>query len=194
MGDRKAINLGSSLDQRAAVLTLRRDTDGNYAWKVSGMRYANVELDTRSNLFSSVGIGARGATIIIRPDRTLTLHNAMRWMGQFLFLTSIIPSQRRDRLEVKSALCTPVECVANAQNKGKEGPAFPGILTEKYVGHAQLDPNAVVTTDYVLVTPKVITLAPGSWVICAGAYYRVLVPHELDEFKNEYEIRRKEDC
>lgn len=194
MSERKYINLGSALDQKVEALTLHRDTGGNYAWKVIGTRHANVEQDARNNLFSSVGIGARGATVTIRPDRTLTLHHALRWRGQHLFLTSIIPSQWRDRLEVKTALCAPVECVANAQNKGEEGPKFPGILTEKYVGHAQLDPHAVVTTDYVLVTPKVITLAPGTWVICAGKYYRVLVPHELDEFKNEYEVRRKEDC
>ena len=194
MSERKYINLGSSLDQRVEVLVLHQDKAGIFDWSPAGMRYANVEQDTRNNLFSSVGIGARGATVTIRPDRTLTLHHALRWRGQHLFLTSIIPSQRRDRLEVKTALCTPVECVANAQNKGEEGPKFPGILTEKYVGHAQLDPHAVVTTDYVLVTPKMITLAPGSWVICAGVYYRVLVPHELDEFKNEYEVRRKEDC
>ena len=50
------------------------------------------------------------------------------------------------------------------------------------------------TTDYALVTPKSVTLAPDIWTICGGAYYRVLIPHELDEVKNEYQIRRKEDC
>lgn len=194
MSERKTVNLGSALDQRVEVLELRRDVAGNYGWNAIGSRYAAVEPDAKKNIFSDVGIGARGATVTIRPDRTLTLFHAMRWNGTFLFLTSIIPSRRRDRLEVKTALCKPVECVANAQNKGSEGPKFPGILTGKYVGHSQLDPHAVVTTDYVLVTPKVITLAPGSWVICAGKYYRVLVPHELDEFKHEYEVRRKEDC
>lgn len=194
MGDRKTINLGSSLDQRVEALELRRDESGNYAWKSIGARYAAVEMDARKNLFSSVGIGTRGATVTLRPCPDLTLHHALRWRDQHLFLTSIIPSPTRDRVEVKTALCTPVECVANAQNKGGEGPTFPGILTEKYVGHDQEDPHAVVTTDYVLVVPKAITLAPGSWVICAGKYYRVLVPHELDEFKNEYEVRRKEDC
>ena len=194
MSDRKYINLGSSLDQRVEVLNLHRDNVGNYEWKSIGTRYANVTQDSRNNLFSSVGIGARGATVTIRPDRTLTLYHALRWRGQHLFLTSIIPSPTRDRVEVKTALCTPVECVANAQNKGEEGPKFPGILTEKYVGHAQLDPHAVVTTDYVLVTPKAVSLEPGAWVICSGKYFRVMVPHELDEFKNEYEIRRKEDC
>ena len=194
MADRKAINFGSSLDQKVEVIELRRDSEGNYAWQEIGTRYAAVVQDTKYNLFSSVGIGTRGATVTIRPTQTLTLHHALRWRGQHLFLTSIIPSQARDRVEVKTALCRPVECIANAQNKNEEGPRFPGILTEKYVGHAQLDPHAVVTTDYVLVTPKAVTLESGSWIICAGKYYRVLVPHELDEFKNEYEIRRKEDC
>lgn len=188
-------HLSSALTEKVEVLKLVQDADAeNYVWAKSRCLYASIEMDTRGNIFSDVGIGARGGTVVLQPCRELTLHNALRWRGQHLFLTSIIPSQRRDRLEVKTALCTPVECVANAQNKGEEGPKFPGILTEKYVGHAQLDPHAVVTTDYVLVTPKVINLAPGSWIICAGKYYRILVPHELDEFKNEYEVRRKEDC
>ena len=42
--------------------------------------------------------------------------------------------------------------------------------------------------------PKAVTLAPGSWVTVDGAYYRVLEPHTLDEWKNEFEVRRREDC
>ena len=71
---------------------------------------------------------------------------------------------------------------------------FPGVLTEKYVRHEEPDLHAEVTADYVLVTPKVISLAPGSWVTVGEAFYRVRVPHLLDPYKNEFEIRRREDC
>lgn len=116
----------------------------------------------------------------------------LRWREQHLYVTSAVPREW-GFIDVNAAAVTLSACQKDA-NRTPMGATFPGVLTEKYVGHEQLDPLAVVTTDYVLVTPKVITLAPGSWVICGGEYYRVLVPHELDEFQNEYEIRRKEDC
>ena len=94
---------------------------------------------------------------------------------------------------VKAALCGPVDCIQDADME-TQGCRFPGILTEKYVGHEQLDPHAEVTGDLVLVTPKAVALKPGSWVIVGDRYFLVRVPHELDPFKNEYEVRRKEDC
>lgn len=45
--------------------------------------------------------------------------------------------------------------------------------------------------ELVLVVPKAIRLEPGRLVECLGAVWEVLVPHELDEFKNEYEIGRR---
>lgn len=45
----------------------------------------------------------------------------------------------------------------------------------------------------VLVVPKAITLEPGRLVKARGALWEVLVPHELDEYKNEYEIGRTVD-
>ena len=45
----------------------------------------------------------------------------------------------------------------------------------------------------VLVTPKPITLRPGSLVEVRGAAWEVLVAHELDRYKNEYEIGRRVD-
>ena len=45
----------------------------------------------------------------------------------------------------------------------------------------------------VLVVPKAIVLEPGKLVSVRGALWEVLVPHELDEYKNEYEIGRTVD-
>lgn len=182
---------GSNLNQVIQVLELRRDGDV-YAWEKARRTWAAAEADIRSNLFSSVGVGARGVTFTIRKSRALTLHNAFRWRGRFCFLTSIVDGDPGFRV-VRAALCEPSECQKDA-DKDPAGCRFPGILTEKYVGHEQLDPHAEVTGDFVLVTPKEVFLKPGSWITVGGAYFLVRVPHELDPFKNEYEIRRKEDC
>lgn len=185
-------NLSSMLNQKVEVLRLGK-SDGGFSWILDHRRWAAVEPDVGRNIFSLEGVGSRGVTVTVRSAPSLTRHQALRWNGKFLLPTSIVQGPDRDRMVVRAALCTPVECQKDAHLEAA-GIKFPGVLTEKYIGHEQLDPLAVVTRDYVLVVPKPVTLSPGSWVICAGEYYRVLVPHELDEYKNEYEIRRKEDC
>lgn len=181
---------GSSLNQAVQVLKLRRD--GNvFAWEVSRNTWAAAEQDARSNLFSSAGTGARGVTFTLRRSRALTLHNAFRWRGQFCFLTAIGDGDPGFQV-VKAALCEPVDC-QNDTHLTPPGFRFPGILTEKYVGHEQRDPHVEITGDFVLVTPKEIALEPGYWITVSGVYFEVLLPHELDPYKNEYEIRRKVD-
>ena len=182
---------GSNLNQAIQVLELKK-TEDVYTWEKARGTWAAAEQDTRNNLFSSVGVGARGVTFTIRKSRTLTLHNAFRWRGQFCFLTSIVDGAPGFQV-VKAALCGPVDCVKDADLE-TQGCRFPGVLTEKYVGHEQLDPHAEVTGDLVLVTPKVVALKPDSWVLIGDRHFLVRVPHELDPYKNEYEIRRTEDC
>ena len=74
---------------------------------------------------------------------------------------------------------------------GDQDMSFPGILTEKYLAHRQEWPMSVNDMELVLVVSKIIQLRPGRLVECLGASWEVLVPHELDEFKNEYEIGRR---
>jgi len=198
---------GSDLKERIQVQCLLHYPEADaFAWEVSRNIWAAAEQDARSNLFSSAGTGARGVTFTLRrnPELTivnsflwrgrfcLTLHNAFRWRGQFCFLTAIEDGEPGFQV-VKAALREPLVCVQDADME-PVGCTFPGILTEKYAGHQQLEPHAEVTGDFVLVTPKMITLAPGSWVTVGGAYYLGRVPHELEPCRNEYEIRRKEDC
>jgi len=184
---------GSSLKGRLQVLRLDYDADSNtYAWVEDRRIWVAAEQDTKANLFSSVGVGARGVTFTIRRSPALTLHNAFRWRGQHCFLTSIIDGEPGFQA-VKAALCEPAECRQD-MDKSPPGCSFPGVLTEKYVGHEQMNPHAEVMGDFVLVVPKPVVLKPGSWVTVDGAYFLVRVPHELDPYKNEYEIRRKEDC
>ena len=96
-------------------------------------------------------------------------------------------------VEVKAALWETVACQKDV-DLDPAGYKFPGVLTEKYLGHTQERPQTSTTVTYVLVTPKAIELAPGSLVDAGGKNYEVQVCHTLDAWKNEYEIQRKEDC
>nr|WP_325295345.1 hypothetical protein [uncultured Oscillibacter sp.] len=184
---------GSDLKERVQVQSLLYYPEANvYAWEVKRSTWAAAEQDTRKNLFSSVGIGARGVTFTLRRNPELTIVHSFLWRGQFCFLTSIVDGDPGFQV-VQAALCDLVDCIKDADME-TQGCRFPGILTEKYVGHEQLDPHAEVTGDLVLVTPKVVSLKPDSWVLIGDRHFLVRIPHELDRYKNEYEIRRTEDC
>ena len=68
-------HLSSALRDKIEILTLIQDDEtGNMAWAPSRKRWGSVEIDRQRNLFSIAGVGSQGATIIIRPDPLLTLH------------------------------------------------------------------------------------------------------------------------
>lgn len=196
------------LDQRLEVLELRETEPGVWSWETVRKTWGQVELDAgqRKNLFSSVGIGARNASLVLRRQG-LTLHNALRWQGQHLSLTSIVP-QGRGHLTVSGALTAPVQCEAqywhtekgqgNRPERVDDPPiTFPGILTEKYVRYQQEETYSKAESVYVLVAPNVVRLREGALVTVrdgpAAAVYNVQVCHMLDEFKNEYEIAFSRD-
>lgn len=189
------------LNQPLEVLELRETATGVWEWVTLRRAWAQVEQTAKTNLFSKVGVGARDAAIVIRRQ-VLTLHNALRWRGQSLFLTSIT-DRDRNHLDVAAALVEPVECTAqsyttrmgagNRPEKAELPPVtFPGILTEKYVRYEQEDTYAKARRGLVLVTPKPIVLHEGDLVTVmegpAAAVYNVRALHVLDEFKNEYEM------
>lgn len=99
------------LRERIGVLNLQFQEESNqYQWTETRRLWADAELDTRSNLFSSVGIGARGVTFTVRRNRELSLHQAFSWHNQHCFLTAILPHDHPGYLTVKAALCSPVVC------------------------------------------------------------------------------------
>ena len=206
MTHKQGINLASTLNERVEVLVLSNES-GNYLWKTAGRRYAAVVPDTRANLFSKVGIGARGATVTLRPDRMLTLHHALRWRGQHLFLTSIIPAASRDRVEVKAALCQVTTFTAEPQSrKGRDAMnrptvekvaayTFPGVLTELYRKEQDEGVPDTELIQRVVVTPTAITLRKGDIIRHPdGTAYPVQRVLDLDEFKNEYVVFCQEDA
>ena len=200
-------HLSSILNQKIQVLTLVQDEEnGDFTWSSGRKHWASVDLNTKNNLFSSIGIGARGAVLTIRPDSKLTLHQALEWDGQFLFLTSIILSQERDRQTIQAALCNPVTLTADPQDRtGRDelnrpkvvkqaSFSFPGILTELYHGNAADEIYRTDTLQRVMVTPKAVVLRAGDLVHPENeAPYTVRQVLDLDPWKNEYVIERQED-
>ena len=197
-----------SLDERLERLELRETTAHTWEWVSVGRLWGQVtvEVGTRLNLFSSVGVGARNAKLVIRT-RDITLHQALRWRGQHLFLTSIT---KRDRmhLDVQAALVNVVTCKGQGytttvgagnrpEKQEKPEQTFPAVLTEKYVRYETEDSYAKARRLLVLVTPKAVELLEGDLVTVtegpAAAVYNVQARHVLDEYKNEYEILYSRD-
>lgn len=179
-----------SLSERLELLELQKTAEQTWEWVPIRRVWAKVEQTAKTNLFSKVGVGARDAAVVIRRQ-PLTLHQALRWKGQHLFLTSIT---KRDRmhLDVQAALVAQVVCRADADER-ENGIRFPGVLTEKYAKWDQPEPYSINRLTYVLMAPKVIQLQRGGLVEVDGVNYEVQVAHTLDEYKNEYEIVRTED-
>ena len=194
------------LDQPLEVLELRQTSEGTWEWVPIRRAWAQVEQTSKTNLFSKVGVGARDAAIVLRTQ-PLTLHHALRWKGQHLFLTSITKLDRM-HLDLQAALVSVVRCVGQGYtttvgpgNRPVKQPGpertFPGVLTEKYVRYETEDSYAKAKRLLVLVTPKAVQLLEGDLVTVtegpAAAVYNVQTSHVLDEYKNEYEIMYSRD-
>lgn len=196
--------LADSLRQRVELLELRFDkAKSAYFWGVRRTSWASIVYEERNNIFSSVGIGARSANVILRPDRLLTLRGAMRADGQFMFLTSIVLSDDRSRQEIRAAVCEPVTLTARPQNRtGRDAynrpvavsvPSFtfPGILTEKYFRDEADNIYRAEVQQRVLVTPKEIQMRAGDLIQNGKETpYTVRQVLDLDPYKNEYVVER----
>ncbi len=179
-----------------------------YRWTESRRVWARFEPDERINLFSSVGVGVRGALFTIRHDAALTLHNAYEWNGRHCFLTAVLPDEPSRGFDtVRAALCESVTLTAKPQSRtGRDernrpvavevpGFTFPGVLTEKYFRNEAEDVYRAEMQQRVLVTPKKITLRAGD-LVGQGTEkpYTVRQALELDPYKNEYVIERRWDA
>lgn len=185
------------LKHRINILALSR-VDRVYTWEVIDTVWAKYEDLNKTNLFSKVGIGVKSAKFTIRK-RNLTLFEAIRWQGKHYFITDIVEIDRM-YLEVTAAQIEPRVCIAKRITSVKDQynrpipsepeiiATFPACLVEKYLGYQQQKPQAMNEITYVLVTPKIIQLEVGDLVEIGEDTYNVQIVHELDEYKNEYEI------
>ena len=72
------------LNKAAQVLELRETAPGVWEWTPVRRAWASITFQSKTNLFSKVGIGARDAAVIVRRQ-PLTLHHALRWGDTHLF-------------------------------------------------------------------------------------------------------------
>lgn len=104
------------LNERVKLLRLAADGT-KYQWAEAGKLWAAAEQKEKTNLFSSVGIGARSAEFIVRRCG-LTLRDAFLWRGKHCFLTSIV-DEGKLHWKITAALIEPAACAATRPEKGK---------------------------------------------------------------------------
>lgn len=196
-------------DKKAAILKLAETEPNTYAWVENKSLWVNLEHrdklhSYKLNLFSRVGIGTKSVVFTARKISGIDLHCAIQYKGKQYFITDI-NSDSPLYMTITTADIQPLSCVATRSDE-KEGPnkssimetselsRFPAVMTEKYMGFKQEEPMAQTTVTFVLVTPKPVILEENDLVsIENSGKYAVIACHMLDEYKNEYEITRKED-
>lgn len=188
---------------RAEILSLQETADG-FVWKAVKTTWAHAHKTGRRNLFSSIGAGREEYAFTLRRQ-PLTLCQALRWRGQFCFLSDL-QFVGRAHLEVKTALVEPSpcsvqrtcvstdNCLNRPQVQEERTVCFPAILTEKYQKIERADWQTVTETGYVLVAPKAIALVTGEVVTVDSQPYVVCAAHTQDSCKNEYELVRRKDA
>ena len=196
------------LDAKMTVLSLESETDAdgniNYGWLPFHDTWGTFELKQARNIFSAVALGARTVEITLRRQ-PVSLDNSIFRGERQLYITQIDDTANPHFTTVEAALIDPVSCVAEVESFKKNGLnrlvsdgikkiTFPAWLTEKYLGRTQAEPQVVLDTMFVLITPKAIELAAGDIVTVEGKTYTVFIAHMLDDHKNEYEISRKDEA
>ena len=193
------INDPGEMNEQVTILGLQK-ADFVYSWVDKTQIWAKADAEATKNLFSEVGNGAKSVKFTVWKQ-DFTLHNAFRWNGDFCFLTDITEIDHM-YYEVTAAMIEPKTCI-QLQGDGQQDDfrrpeesdpkpvlTFPACLVEKYHGFQKLNPQSQVVTTYVLVTPKEVALVSGDLLKIDGLIYSVQIVHDIENYKNEYEIGR----
>lgn len=191
-----------ALRQRVEILQCTAGADG-WSWRPRKTTWARVEKTGKLALFSRVGAGQEGWRVTLRAQ-PLTLHEALRWKGKFLFLSDLT-EPCSGWLEAAAVQIEPwaVTVVHRARTRNEIGrPAlldrgslsFPACVVEKYVGFTSHDTHAASVQRLVAICPKAVEVRVGQILQANGVSYQVRAAHTLDPYKNEYEIIREADA
>ena len=192
------------LRERGQILTLVSEENA-YRWEASGGIWCEVKETGKKNLFSKVGIGTVGAEITVRENSHLTCHNALLVRGQHFFLTDIAREGIAPRYyKIQAAFVSPETAIVTRTKVTIEANGIPingeitvaecpVCLTEKYIRSADEKAQVENTCRLVAVAPKVLECLPGDIMEILGRKYRVEVCHNMEPYKNEYEIERVTD-
>lgn len=174
-----------ALRERIEILTCS-ETEEGWHWTTSRRSWAAATLSTRRNNYSTRALGAPGVTFVLRRQ-ALDPGNAILWRGQHCLITSILPLEE-NYLTVNTAAVDITACT-----DPQTGKRFQAVVQEKYVRYAGEDPMDTDLTRLVLTVPKAVKLDPGQLVALGEKLWPVRTAHELDIWKNEYEIERMEE-
>ncbi len=163
------------------------DVVKGWEWREYCKSWAKVTPTEGFAIYANSGVGGREAEFILRRQ-SFTLADAIQWKDQFCLPTSVTPLGP-GHLKVKAALVTPRTCQGTERETEREI-RFPAVVTERYQGHEQMEPMARNAVRLVLVTPKAVKLKLGSLVTLGENQnsFWVKVAHEMDPYKQEYEI------
>lgn len=177
-----------ALREYVELLAFQEEEPGRWGWVPVRTIHAQVELQHRAAVYSKLATSSRGVELRLRAQKDLNPDSALRWKGQHIHVTAVCPDGTGCVL-VQGVLIEPVLCQGDVHHK--DGPTFPGLLGERYLGHGLEAPYAMGTVEYILTTPKVIELRCGSLVRVGGLPYVVETAHVLGSHQNEYEITRR---
>lgn len=148
--------------------------------------WCQARREGKANLFSKIGVGAEGWRFTMRRQQ-ITLHNALFAGGYHHVITSI---EGQERMYA-------IVCAARVRltqvSRGPELGSFPAVLSEKWAGYSADAAKSTSEDRLVMTTPKAERAAVNDVLTIDGEYWYVELAHELDEYKNEYEIVRKRD-
>lgn len=191
------------LKEKISILSLNQ-ADTTFSWEITSDSWGKVEQLRGSNRFSEAGLDVKSIRFTLRKRDDLTLHKAFSWRGKHCLLLDIREEGNMYQ-KVYAALIEPLPCGVIQRGEPRLDElnrpvydngtqiTFPGYLTEKSLEFTQANPMSYRESKYVLITPKAIVLKSGDLVTVNGITYKVIIPHALNEYKNEYEIMVKED-
>jgi len=199
------VNIGE-FRTRANGREVVETSPGVYEWQPKARIHVKPEHHQYSIVFAKFGVTVRSMKVKARVCARLTLHNALMVNDPNIghcFISDI----NRDTpglLLLTVALVEPFDCNVKRTTTGKgelnrpevtevQSLEFPGYLVEKYIRQSQDEPMSYTEARFVLVTPKVIDLSVGEVVRVSGESYAVAIRHELDPYKNEYEVVKRGD-
>lgn len=148
---------------------------------------AKVKLTGTRGIWSSYANMGEKVEITLRKDE-ITQNNLLKWNGTDLWIYGID--------EKTYGFYTISACRADiAVYKREDESKIIGAITEKYERYSEpRDEYGSIEQLMLLVTPKLVKLRSGDLIkSSAGEWYTVQVAHDLDPYKNEYEIWRRAD-
>lgn len=145
-----------------------------------------VEQTKSRGIWSAYATTSEQFRIKTRLD-DITLFDTLKWGDIDLWVHSIFEKEL-GFLEI-------LACRADISNFTLENNRFFGSLAEKYVKYEEpIEPYSEVQQAMVLVVPKLVSLRAGELVKDdMNRCFVVHCPHELDTYKNEYEVFRRYD-